>query len=154
MNENSAIGLAAQPAVAVFAAVKIVRRERYEALVCQTRREIVVCGNVALDNILRQASATVLAYHHRAPLTRPEVLRKKQDAPRENLRPYIQDDFEPCPFRIVVDPPSSRIGWQERLIELAQNFFVKVSAIPLRPLDELTRRERFMPELGGPGFVG
>jgi hypothetical protein len=63
------VGLAAEPAIAVFAAIQIVRREGDEPALRQRSRKIVVGGVVGVEGIARHAVAAMLADDHRAALS-------------------------------------------------------------------------------------
>ncbi len=72
------VGLAIEPAVAVLAAIQVVRREDDEAAVGERRAEVVVGRLPAIDRVARQAVAAVLHDDDRPPLAR----RRCPSAPR------------------------------------------------------------------------
>ena len=90
MNENidslTRIALAVEHPVAVLAAIEVVRREGDEAALGQPGREVVIGRQVALDHVLGQAVAAVLADHDRPPLARLEILRHAAARPRRRRR--------------------------------------------------------------------
>src|SRR5207302_9495981 len=75
------VGLAAEPAVTVFAAVQVVRREGDETALCQRSSKIVVGGVVRVKRIAWYSVATMLADDDGPTLARFQVLGQHQDPP-------------------------------------------------------------------------
>ena len=142
MKENrdafTRVGLAAEPAVAVFAAVEIVRREDDEAALGQLRGEIVIVrASSPSTTSLGTPSASVLADDHGPPLARLEILGHQQNAPGKHVLPDVEHHFVADPLFRVVDLARAGIEGRQGLVEPAQDLFRKVLAIPLRAFDEL-----------------
>src|SRR6266571_5829183 len=108
------VRLAAEPTIAVFAAIKIVWRKYHEAQIGQLRRELVVVVSISgcLNDIGGHAASSVLAHHHRPPLARLDVLGHKQDAPCKNILPDVEDHFISNPRLRIIDFAATGVGRQ------------------------------------------
>ena len=75
------VRLAAEPAVAVFAAIQIMRRKGNEPALRQRCGKIVVAAVVGIERIARHAIAAMLANYHRPALAGFEILGQHQNTP-------------------------------------------------------------------------
>ena len=120
------VGLAAEPAIAVLAAVQVVRREGDEAALGQAGGEVVVGGGVGVDRVPRQAVAAVLARRRPAaarpaagPWARPARPRRTRRARRRAPR------HTPSISSVSSDLTRPRVGRQERLRRSAHGLRVE-----------------------------
>ena len=159
MKENSeafdGVGLAAEPAVAIFAAIEIVRSEDDEAALGQARGEIVIVGVDRLRSAsLGHAVAPVLADDDRPAFAGFQILRHQQDAPGEHVRTNVEHHIIAGPLLGVVDLARARIEWRDSgSSNCAKDFFRKVLAVRFGAFDELVRGNRLKTEFPGPSFV-
>src|SRR5262249_49118327 len=111
-----------------------------EAAFRQASRVIVIRGRVALDGILWQPVAAVLAYDHGTFLTGLDVLRHQQHAPGDHVGIHIDEDLVAGPLRFVVDQAPAWVDWGERGVNPADDFLRKRLAKLLDLANENLRR--------------
>ena len=115
MKENSealtALALRLEPAVAVLAAVEVVRREGDETARRPAGRQN-RCRPCRRASIVSRGTPLrpVLADHHRPPLARLDVLGHQQDAPGEHVRPDVQHHVVAGPLRRLEDLARAGVG--------------------------------------------
>src|SRR5439155_955724 len=111
------IRLAAEQAVLVFPAIRIVGREDDEAALGELRGEVVIGPGISFHRVLRQAVPTVLTNDDGTLLAGLQIFRKEQDSPREEFRSDVQHDVISDPLLLVVDLARPGIGGRERILD-------------------------------------
>ena len=133
--ELDCIGFTVEPAVALLVAVEVVGGEGHKTAVCKLRRKVVVVLDVAFDRMPRNAVASVLADHHRAPLPGLEVFGYEQNAVGDDVWQHVERYFVTAPEGAIVHLPRTRLWRQARLVDLPQDFFLEVTPIVFLPHD-------------------